>query len=145
MYKVIDIANKILKEAAEGDENELVSNMKLQKLLYYQQGFHLAYFNTPLFEEEIEAWIYGPVIPQIYHAFMEYGKNGIEYGGETIKLTEPGEESLFHEVNQVYGALSAVGLMRKTHDESPWKTTPTGAENVISKEKIKAYFQTQLL
>ena len=65
-YKVLDIANKLLSHAANNGEGELMSNMKLQKMLYYQQGFHLAYFNTPLFEENIEAWMYGPVVPCVY-------------------------------------------------------------------------------
>ncbi len=62
-YKALDIANKLLSHAANSGEGELMSNMKLQKMLYYQQGFHIAYFNTPLFDEDIEAWMYGPVVP----------------------------------------------------------------------------------
>jgi uncharacterized phage-associated protein len=66
-YKALDIANKILAKASSSDSEELISNMKLQKLLYYQQGFHLAYFGTPLFDEEIETWMYGPVVPAVYY------------------------------------------------------------------------------
>ena len=48
-YPVLSIANKILAYgAAANDEGELFSNMKLQKLLYYVQGFHIAVFNRPL-------------------------------------------------------------------------------------------------
>lgn len=35
-------------------------------MLYYQQGFHLAMFGTPLFEEDIEAWMYGPVVSKCF-------------------------------------------------------------------------------
>ena len=56
-YPVLDIANKILARGSSDDSGELISNLKLQKLLYYMQGFHLAYFNEPLFEEDIEAWM----------------------------------------------------------------------------------------
>ena len=48
-YPVLDIANKLLLKATEYDGGELMSNMKLQKMLYYQQGYHLAAFGTPLF------------------------------------------------------------------------------------------------
>ena len=65
-YPVLKIANLMLRATytIEGAE-DLMSNMKLQKMLYYQQGFHLAYFGTPLFDEEIEAWMYGPVVPSV--------------------------------------------------------------------------------
>ena len=54
-YKVIDIANQLLVKAYRASDGELMTNLKLQKMLYYQQGFHLAYFGTPLFDDEIEA------------------------------------------------------------------------------------------
>ena len=60
-YKVLDIANELLRRAEIADGGELMSNMKLQKMLYYQQGFHLAMFGTPLFDEDMEAWMYGPL------------------------------------------------------------------------------------
>lgn len=68
-FAVEDIANKFLHRAWMDESSELLSNMKLQKLLYYQQGFHLAYFGTPLFNEDIVAWQYGHVVPEVYDAF----------------------------------------------------------------------------
>ena len=54
------------------DAGDLISNLKLQKLLYYAQGIHLALNGQPLYPERIEAWQHGPVVPEIYHAFKEY-------------------------------------------------------------------------
>lgn len=142
-YKVLDIANKLLSRAANNGEGELMSNMKLQKMLYYQQGFHLAYLDTPLFDEEIEAWMYGPVVPCVYNRFKGNGNSGLEPCSEEIELSDL-EEALFNEVFQVYGAYSASGLMNMTHNESPWLTTPTGVGNVISIEKMKEFFKTRL-
>lgn len=142
-YKVLDIANKLLSRAANYGEGELMSNMKLQKMLYYQQGFHLAYLDTPLFDEEIEAWMYGPVVPCVYNRFKGNGNSGLEPSSEEIQLSDL-EEALFNEVFQVYGAYSASGLMNMTHNESPWLTTPTGVGNVISIEKMKEFFKTRL-
>ena len=68
-YKALDIAYKLLASAKNTAGGELMSNLKLQKMLYYEQGFHLAKFNTPLFDEEIEAWMYGPVVPAVYNHF----------------------------------------------------------------------------
>jgi uncharacterized phage-associated protein len=144
-YKELDIANKIIKLASGNDAADLVSNMKLQKLLYYQQGFHLAYFGKPLFEEDIQAWQYGPVVPSIYNHFKSYANRGIdEYEQDTITLTGMHEESLFDEVNRIYGSYSAIGLMEMTHREMPWRTTAVGIGSVISKNKLKTFFKTRL-
>ena len=144
-YKVEDIAVKLLALAANDHGADLMTNLKLQKMLYYEQGFHLAYFGTPLFEEEIEAWMYGPVVPAVYNTYSQYGRGGIDPGPEeTITLSGEKEEALFMEVYQVYGAFSAIGLMNKTHEEMPWKTTPTGSGHIITKDKMREYFKKRL-
>ena len=95
-YPVLSIANKILAYgAAANDEGELFSNMKLQKLLYYVQGFHIAVFNRPLFNEDIEAWMYGPVVPAVYEYYQENGNKGIMPNEKPITL-EAEEESLYN-------------------------------------------------
>jgi len=144
IYKAMDIANKLLARAKREDSGELMSNLKLQKMLYYEQGFHLAYFGTPLFEEPIEAWMYGPVVPSVYEHFKAFGRQGIEPGDvEVIELKEEAEV-LFEDVFQVYAAYSAVGLMERTHKEAPWKNTPTGAGNVIDQKLMKSFFKKRL-
>lgn len=143
-YNVLDIAHKLLVSAKNVEGGDLMSNLKLQKMLYYQQGFHLAKFNTPLFEDEIEAWMYGPVVPSVYNIFHQFGSNGImPENKEPIEL-EPVEEKLFDEVFQAYGQFSAIGLMNMTHKEKPWVNTKTGVGNVISKGSLKNYFKTKL-
>lgn len=143
MYKALDIAYKILKRATNEDSGELISNMKLQKMLYYMQGFHLAYFGQPLFNDEIEAWMYGPVVPCVFDTFTSKGKIGIEYNGDVISLKEE-EETLFDKVYDVYMQYSAYGLMELTHKERPWKSVPHGKGQIIPKELIKSYFKTRI-
>jgi uncharacterized phage-associated protein len=118
--------------------------MKLQKLLYYQQGFHLAYFGSPLFDEEIEAWMYGPVVPAVYNHFKDNDNRGIEYLEDTITLSLNEEEALFNEVHKVYGKYSAIGLMDMTHQEMPWKSTKIGVGNIITKDKLKSFFKKRI-
>lgn len=142
-YPVLAVANKILAYGASAANGELVSNLKLQKLLYYVQGFHLAVFGEPLFEEEIEAWMYGPVVPSVYYHYQEYGNRGIEPEEKPLELA-PQEEALFAEVLRVYGDYSAIGLMNLTHNETPWKSTPEGRGCVIDKEKLRSFFQTRI-
>jgi uncharacterized phage-associated protein len=143
-YKAIDIANKILAKASSSNSEELISNMKLQKLLYYQQGFHLAYFGTPLFDEDIEAWMYGPVVPNVYEQFKDNNNKGIEYLEIPIILSGNKEEALFNEVYRVYGKYSAIGLMEMAHQETPWKSTNIGKGNIISKEKLTVFFKKRI-
>lgn len=141
-YNALDIAKKILAKASSSDSDELISNMKLQKLLYYQQGFHLAYFGTPLFDEDIEAWMYGPVVPSVYNHFKDNDNKGIEYlGDDIISLTLDKEEALFNEVYRVYGKFSAIGLMEMTHNEMPWKTTNVKVGSVIAEDKMRTFFK----
>ncbi|MDR0845064.1 MAG: DUF4065 domain-containing protein [Tannerella sp.] len=142
-YKALDIANKIIKSVSDNGLGDLISNMKLQKLLYYQQGFHLAYFETPLFDEELEAWMYGPVVPSVYNQFKIEKNNALYYNGDVISLTRK-EESLFDEVMNVYGEFSAVGLMNMTHQEAPWKETQIGVGNIIERSKLQSFFKTKL-
>ena len=143
-YPVLDIANKLLLKATEYDGGELMSNMKLQKMLYYQQGYHLAAFGTPLFSEEVEAWMYGPVVPCVYEHFKKFGAGGIIPETHTPTLLAEEEEALFYDVFNAYINFSALGLMEKTHNESPWLSTPRGVGNVISKDKMRRYFEKQL-
>ena len=144
IYKAIDIANKLLARAKSEDSGELMSNLKLQKMLYYEQGFHLAYFGTPLFEDAIEAWMYGPVVPVVYDHFKASGRQGIDPGDVEVVVLEDEEEALFEDVFRVYAAYSAVGLMERTHKEAPWKNTSTGTGNVIDQKLMKSFFKKRL-
>ena len=144
-YNVMDVANTLLMYAENSDGGDLMSNMKLQKMLYYQQGFHLAMFGTPLFDDEIEAWMYGPVVPSVYDAYKAHGRDGIPANKEKeFSFNDEKEAALFEEVFKVYGKFSAIGLMHMTHNESPWKSTPTGEGNVIEKNKMRDFFKSRL-
>lgn len=142
-HSALEIANKLLHRAWMDESSELLSNMKLQKLLYYQQGFHLAYFGTPLFDEDIVAWQYGPVVPIVYDTYKEFGRAGIEPQGEPLSLDSEKEENLFNEVFEVYNQFSAAGLVTQTHSESPWIDTPK--QGVISQELMRTFFLQRLV
>ena len=65
------VANYLLSYAKK--RNSSVDNLKLQKLLYYAQAWHLVFRGKPLFRERIEAWVHGPVVPLIYREYRKYG------------------------------------------------------------------------
>ena len=139
-YKALDIANKIISKT-DLEHGDTISNLKLQKMMYYQQGFHLAYFGTPLFAEDIVAWQYGPVVPYVYKEYKSFESNSISTSKEGISLSDD-EEELFNNVYEEYNQFSAVALMKMTHEESPWKTTEINS--VISRDKMMAFFKTQI-
>lgn len=145
-YKALDIAKKLICLAQNDEPNggELLTNLKLQKLLYYQQGFHLAFFGTPLFEESVESWMYGPVVPSVYDEYSKYGAASLPVTTQAITLTDD-EERLFNEVFDAYREFSAIGLMNKTHSERPWiEAVPHDRGTVITQDSMKAYFLTQI-
>lgn len=135
------IANYILVRSSQDDDP--VSNLKLQKLLYYCQGFHLAFFDEPLFGEAIYKWTHGPVVPEIYHAYKDYGANPI-IPPEDMDLNDYDEKTreLLEEVYSVYGQFSAFGLRNMTHQEPPWSDAIDGQE--ISIDSMRNYFKTRI-
>ena len=142
MHSVIDVANYFLSLVNE-DQGEGITNMKMQKLVYYAQGFSLAMLNEPLFEEPIEAWQYGPVVPTLYHAFKKYGNVPLPQPEQcTIGNFTQEEQELLNQVYFEYGQFSAWRLSEMTHQELPWSSTPLNA--VISHEKLRKYFLTQI-
>lgn len=144
-YPVLEIANKLLLKAQETAGGELMSNLKLQKMLYYEQGYHLAKFGAPLFDDDIEAWMYGPVVPGVYYHFNAFGSTGISPEKEETIALNALEEKLFDEVYRAYSPYSAIGLMNMTHEEKPWKSTPVKVGSVISKDKMAKFFKTKLV
>ena len=145
-YKALDIAKKLIFKAQNDEPNggERLTNLKLQKLLYYQQGFHLAFFGTPLFAEDVEAWMYGPVVPAVYDEYSAYGSSALPEVKEPVSLSED-EEELFNEVYDAYREFSAIGLMNRTHSERPWlDAVPHDRGTVITQESMMAYFKTQI-
>lgn len=145
-YNVYDIANLILRLANNGYGSEPISNMKLQKLLYYEQGYHLACFDEPLFNEDIEAWKFGPVVPQIYEKYKCHQDQPIMPEDGEVQMSGQHYE-LFYNVFTFFNKYSAFGLMEKTHNELPWlETSKNGSEfnHVIPKALISEFFKTVL-
>ena len=130
--------------AANDEGAEYISNLKLQKLLYYAQGCFLAATDSPLFDDHIVAWQHGPVVESVYHKYKENGAKGIPFDEDfDFALFSEAENNLLTEVYDVFGQYSAWKLRNMTHNESPWIETPQSA--VIPVEKIKSYFKEEYL
>ena len=146
MYTCQDIAEYFLAIVDE-EVGELICNLKLQKLVYYAQGFHLALYDKPLFEEGIEAWAHGPVVPTLYHKYKLHGASGIPCPeGVDFSKYDAETQEFLNKVYDLFGQFSGWKLREFTHEETPWKDTyaknPSG---IIPLETMKEYFKTRLV
>ena len=120
MITAIEVARYFLSLTDE-DAGELISNLKLHKLLYYAQGFHLAIYDEPLFSEPIEAWAHGPVVVDVYHQYKEYGSNSIPPEEVDFDMFNEELAEFLNEIYSTFGQYSAWKLREMTHNEPPWK------------------------
>ena len=116
---------------------EYITNLKLQKLLYFVQALCLMIFDKKAFPEKIMAWSYGPVIKEVYDRY-KHNHNG-EINSETkVKHISPGLYEIIREVVNSYGSIDAGELINFTHEEEPWLKTEINKE--INSDLIKNYF-----
>jgi len=147
MEKSIDVANYFLQNWGD------ISPMKLIKLTYIAHGWHLGIIESPLIDENAEAWKYGPVIPSLYHKYKIFGGNSISFGYDhPVKFQDEKVKDLLNKIWEVYGGLTGVQLSAKTHKEgTPWSITwdnvkKTGAMSLqISDDLIKSYYQSLMI
>jgi uncharacterized phage-associated protein len=138
-YTAHDIA-KLLIAQSDPEIGDIISNLKLQKLLYYCQGFNLAIYGQPLFKEDLFAWQYGPVVSEVYHKYKIFSSGSIAKETEILIEIDDQSDNLIKEVYDVYGQYSALKLMNMTHNESPWNETKIG--EIITHENLVNYFKT---
>lgn len=130
------------------NEGKSITNKKLQKLLYYAQGWYLAVKNRPLFKEDIQAWVHGPAIPSVYEQYKQFGYEGINILVDTKEILPLMKDDLLNEVWKVYGKFDAEYLEMLTHNETPWQKAREGLDagdastNIIPKEEMKEYFKS---
>ena len=121
-YEASTIARWFLAWASFEDEGAL-SNLKLQKLLYYAQGHYLAtHKGKALFADEIQAWGHGPVVPNVYHEYKTYGSNPIPFDEDfDFESVDSDANEWLAAVWRTFGSLSAWRLREMTHSEAPWR------------------------
>lgn len=132
----------------------LLSNLKLQKLMYYAQAWHLAIYGERLFHGEFEAWVHGPVLPVLYRDYERFGWKPIEredMDDTSVKGLESkfGKEITFFlsEIVDEYFGLSAYELERLTHKEEPWCRARQGlsadepCNRIIEDEWMKKFYE----
>lgn len=145
MPDCFDVSSYFLFRAAQ--EKKPLTNLKLQKLMYYAQGFYLALNDETLFSNSIEAWDHGPVVPDTYHRYKQYKNSAIPLDDEfDASQVFNSPQILF--LNSIYESFSRFGawtLRQMTHKERPWLNHSADGEtadsDVISIEEIKDHFK----
>lgn len=141
-----------------------INHLKLQKILYYFQAWHLVYFKSPFFEDVPEAWVNGPVYRKIYNIFKEWKLY------ENFRVLEkyiPQFEILFNDAEKKlslspeqlefidsliihYGTMTPDRLVMLTHSEGPWCDARNGlglfeySQQKISHESMENYYRNRI-
>lgn len=146
--KAIDVANwfisKANSEKLDDNISEGVSNLKLQKVLYFAQAAHLAlYSKKPLFEDDILAWPLGPVVNEVYHKFKTAENQPIpKPSNDDYKKFDAKLNQFLENVWSLFGKFSAAKLVQMSHDHKPWKDAIEDNREVITKQEIYDYYKS---
>ena len=123
--------------------------LKLQKLLYLAQGYSYAFYDRPLFSDEMEGWVHGPVVRSVYNEFKEYQYNKIDVNFQIEELDKEAEEVLNY-VMENFSKYDAKYLEDLSHEQEPWITSREGLDpderndKIIPKEIIANYFINEI-
>ncbi|PWK24500.1 putative phage-associated protein [Arcicella aurantiaca] len=140
-------------------KGDTVSHKKLQKLIYYIEAWNLVHLESPLLDEDFEAWVHGPVVPQLYRELKEFGFNNLEVVNDQFDTVDKEIESiitdnnlsenqlgLIYSVLNKYSGLSSLELELLTHNEAPWIEARQGfaphqsCNNIIPKGRMREFY-----
>ena len=146
MYNAIEIANFFIKKSLE--EKIELTPMKLIKLVYISHGWCLGIKKTPLINEAIEAWQYGPVVKSVYDAFKHYGNDQITKTKSCFlwsrKLDDDSKE-LLNAVWDLYKSLNGLQLSTLTHKVgTPWNIARENNSKIISDSIIGVFYKNKI-
>lgn len=119
MESIYDVAHYFL-------HRESMSHKKLQKMCYYAQAWYLANYRSALVPNRFEAWVHGPVSPDLYNVYRDWGWEDIPVYNGNINFEQENTESFLNQVYDVYGDYTADELEMITHRELPWKNARKG-------------------
>lgn len=148
MPNIVDVADYFLCKV-DIDAGSGITPLKLQKLCYYAQAWHVTLEGSPLFDEEFQAWMHGPANLALYRKYKDYGYQNIEPPeGMDFSCFSPEQVELLDEVWDTYGMYDAKFLEDLTHQEDPWKDARRGClpgdrcSTVITTEAMRRFYST---
>ncbi|MBQ9860944.1 MAG: DUF4065 domain-containing protein [Clostridia bacterium] len=140
MYDAIKIARYVIRY--EASRNRSVSNLRLQKLLYFIQAQFLFSIHTPCFSDRIEAWDFGPVVPNVYREYKMFGGARIpESIAEGDFGIEDEDKYVINLILEECAQYSTTSLVSLTHDQKPWREAHQNPfDKTISNQSIRDFF-----
>lgn len=138
MLKAIDVAKWFI-------NNVQPEPLKLQKLLYLSQGYSYAFNGRPLFDDEMEAWVHGPVVPYVYRQYQNYQYNPIMIN-YSLPIYEDEDLTVMKYVKDTFSKYDSKYLEELSHEQEPWIEARSGLDpdershKVIDKELISNFF-----
>lgn len=143
MYDAKEISKYIIKYSEKKDYG--ISNLKLQKILYFIQTYFLIKTDKPCFADKIEAWNFGPVVPVVYRKYKQFGSADIPaIGGEIAddeSIIADSDKEMINAVVDRFKNFSAVDLTWLSQSQSPWENAYADGEgSEITAEALKEYF-----
>lgn len=141
MVTAYDVAKLLLRWARENGDT--ITNLKIQKLLYYAQAWYLVNYGRRLFDDDIEAWDFGPVIRPIYRKWKKFDSKPIQYtpNGKEGDAFEKRQFEFLVEFYRVFSNFSSTALVTMAHNEDPWKRAfVPGKNNIISPKLMREYY-----
>lgn len=147
MYSALDVAKYIIDyEASQG---RTVSNLRLQKLLYFVQIAFLATKDSQCFNDDLEAWDYGPVVPEVYRKYKIFGSTmiptAVSNRDQINTVIGNNDQQIINSMLDLLQKCTTRELVEISHAQDPWKNIYVpGANNVITKEAMREYVRRNL-
>lgn len=148
MVNIFDVAHYFLSRV-ELDSGSIITHLKLQKLCYYAQAWHLVFDDHPMFNEKFQAWAHGPACPELWDKYKEFKWMPLappEEGEFDGKAFSQSDVETLEAVWETYGCYDGKYLEDLTHQEDPWiiarGNCPPGeyCTNIITWESMKEYY-----
>ena len=156
MYSVLDVCRYVINYSNDNDYG--ISNLKLQKVLYFIQAYFLISKSEQCFKERIEAWDFGPVVPEAYREYKQFGSSNIPWISNYVEMDfddfwnsrvkkfrkeviSEGDKICIEAVVDMLADYSATDLVEITHSQTPWiDAYVPNRNNEITLQAIKEYF-----
>lgn len=140
-YPALAVAEYIISEC--NNEGNSISNLRLQKILYFIQREFLQKQNRPFFADEIEAWKFGPVVPAVYWQYCAYGNMDIRIFNKESFQCSGDEKQMVDSILKKRGTQNVWELVDESHKKGgAWERTfqgGSGFKRIISKDRIRMY------
>jgi prophage ps3 protein 01 len=138
MYSALEVARFVIEYCRKNDL--LMSNLKLQKVLYFIQAEFLVRNGEPCFFERIEAWPFGPVVSNVYHEYKTFGSSNIYSNLSNFYDIAEEDRNIIKDIVKACNRFSATQLVELTHNQAPWKNAYNNGNRIITNDSILEYF-----